>query len=114
MKRKLCGIVILITIVLLGMSAASNARFINQELPRNMALKTLNAQKLLGSASVFGDGIEENTVVDAVAEDDLIIGISSQTEIVDFYITYDITCDGDYDEYSFFSGQGQALPFVEK
>jgi len=60
--------------------------------------ESLNEQKLLGSAYVYGDGIEENTVVDAVAGDDLIIRISSQTEIVDFYITYDITCDGDYDE----------------
>ncbi len=26
------------------------------------------------------------------------IGISSETEIVDFYITYSITCDGEYDD----------------
>ena len=86
---------IVLTLLLLGMGTVSNAEVINQKITRQP--KTANIQILLGSASIFGDGIEENTVVDAIANDDLTVGIPSQTAIVDFYITYDIVCNGDYD-----------------
>jgi hypothetical protein len=95
-NKKFCAVVIVLTLLLLGMGTVSNAEVINQKITRQP--KTANIQILLGSASIFGDGIEENTVVDAIASDDLTISIPSQTEIVDFYITYDIVCNGDYDE----------------
>lgn len=95
-NKKFCAVAIVLTILLLGMGTVSNAEVINQKITRQP--KTARTQILLGSASIFGDGIEENTVVDAIASDDLTISIPSQTEIVDFYITYDIVCNGDYDD----------------
>ena len=95
-NKKFCAVAIVLTLLLLGMGTVSNAEVINQKITRQP--KTARIQILLGSASIFGDGIEENTVVDAIASDDLTISIPSQTEIVEFYITYDIVCNGDYDE----------------
>jgi len=94
-NKKFCAVAIVLTLLLLGMGTVSNAEVINQKITRQP--KTASEQILLGSASIFGDGIEENTVVDAIASDDLTISIASQTEIVDFYITYDIVCNGDND-----------------
>ena len=99
MNRKLCAIAIIVTIVLLGMVAVTNAKPVTQRTVKNIIFNNLNIQIYLGQATIWGNGTsEENTTVDVVAGDDLTIGISSQTEIVDLYITYDITCDGDYDE----------------
>ena len=99
MNRKLCAIAIIVTIVLLGMVTVTNAKPVTQKTVKNILFNNLNKQIYLGQATIWGNGTsEENTTVDVAAGDDLIIGISSQTEIVDFYITYDITCDGDYDE----------------
>lgn len=95
-NKKICAVAIVLTLLLLGMGTVSNAEVINQKITRQS--KTARTQILLGSASIFGDGIEENTVVDAIASDDLTISIPSQTEIVDFYITYDIVCNGDLDD----------------
>lgn len=94
-NKKICAVAIVLTLLLLGMGTVSNAEVINQKITRQP--KTASEQILLGSASIFGDGIEENTVVDATANTDLTISIASQTEIVDFYITYDINCNGDND-----------------
>ena len=94
-NKKICAVAIVLTLLLLGIGTVSNAEVINQKITRQP--KTASEQILLGSASIFGDGIEENTVVDAIASDDLTISIASQTEIVDFYITYDIVCNGDTD-----------------
>jgi hypothetical protein len=94
-NKKICAVAIVLTLVLLGIGTVSNAEVINQKITRQP--KTASEQILLGSASVFGDGTEENTVVDAIASDDLTVSIASQTEIVDFYITYDIEANGDND-----------------
>ena len=99
MNRKLCAVAIIVTIVLLGMVTVTNAKPVTQKTVKNILFNNLNKQICLGQATIWGNGTsEENTTVDVAAGDDLIIGISSQTEIVDFCITYDITCDGDYDE----------------
>ncbi len=95
-NKKICAVAIVLTLLLLGMGTVSNAEVINQKITRQP--KTARTQILLGSASIFGDGIEENTVVDAIASDDLTISIPSQTAIVDFYIEYDIVCNGDLDD----------------
>ena len=101
MNRKLCAIVIIVTIVLLGMVTITNAKPVTQKTVKNMLFNNLNKQIYLGQATIWGNGTsEENTTVDVDAEIDLTIGIDSETEIVDFYITYDITCDADYDNGS--------------
>lgn len=99
MNRKLCAIAIIVTIVLLGMVTITNAKPVTQKTVKNMLFNNLNKQIDLGQATIWGNGTsEENTTVDVDAKIDLTIGIDSETEIVDFYITYSITCDGDHDD----------------
>jgi hypothetical protein len=49
----------------------------------------------LGRASIIGSG--DSSVLEAVAENDILIRINSATR-VDFYIEYNITCEGSTDE----------------
>jgi hypothetical protein len=55
----------------------------------------LNEQIYLGYANISGDG--NSSILDGSAENDLSIGIGSTTEIVDFYIDYDIACEAIFD-----------------
>lgn len=50
----------------------------------------------LGSASIIGNG--NSSTLEAVAENDLLIGLGSESSYVDFYINYDMNCDGITDE----------------
>ena len=50
----------------------------------------------LGSASVIGNG--NSSTLEAVAENDLLIGLGSEGSYVDFYINYDVNCNGTTDE----------------
>jgi len=99
MNRKLCAIVLIITIVLIGLVTVTNAKPVTKKTVKNILFNDLNKQIYLGQATIWGNGTsEENTTVDVDAEIDLSIGIDSETEIVDFYITYSITCNGEYDD----------------
>lgn len=51
-------------------------------------------QIYLGQANLYGDGIENNTIIDLKAEKKIFFGIESKVTTVDFYITYSIECDG--------------------
>ena len=72
-------------------AAISSARLINNQ---KQVLNNENREFYLGRASIFGDGLEENTSIELIAENDLTIGISAQTEIVSFYIDYTMNCTG--------------------
>ena len=61
----------------------------------NNRISNLNEQIYLGYANISGDG--NSSILDGSAENDLNIGIGSTTEIVDFYIDYDITCEALFD-----------------
>jgi len=91
--------VLIITIVLIGLITVTNAKPVTKKTVKNIHFNDLNKQIYLGQATIWGNGTsEENTTVDVDAEIDLSIGIDSETEIVDFYITYSITCTGEYDD----------------
>lgn len=59
-------------------------------------MKTSNREIDLGYASIWGDG--NTSILNAVAENDLRIRTDSTTEIVDFFIDYDMNCEGLVDE----------------
>jgi hypothetical protein len=50
----------------------------------------------LGSASIIGNG--NSSTLEAVAENDLLIGLDSESSYVDFYINYDMNCGETTDE----------------
>ena len=94
-KKKYFIFVVFATFILISFGLSS-ASIIKKEANANFP-KTANKQIYLGQASIYGDGIEENTTINLSAENDLSIGVDSQTEIVDFYITYTMTCNGTTD-----------------
>jgi hypothetical protein len=59
-------------------------------------LKMNNKEFYLGSASISGDG--SSSVLEAIVDNDLLIDIDSKSEFVDFYIDYEMNCDGPLDE----------------
>ena len=58
--------------------------------------KTNNKEIYLGYASIWGNGT--SSVLDASVENNLLIKIDSKSEIVDFYIDYDMNCESLTDE----------------
>ena len=97
MVKKKYYIFVVFAAVILISSGLSSASIIKKVANANFP-KTANKQIYLGQASIYGDGVKENTTINLSAENDLSIGIDSQTEIVDFYITYTMTCNGTTDD----------------
>ena len=85
MKRKVLTIIVVIIFLLVGVCTVSNAKTIG-----NNKSKTLNQDVYLGYANIYGDGIEENTVIEAEAENDLVVKIGTSPDYINFYIEYDI------------------------
>jgi hypothetical protein len=52
-------------------------------------IKNANKQIYLGYANITGNG--NTSILDAVAENNLIVGIENKTSYVDFYINYNMT-----------------------
>lgn len=61
-------------------------------------MKTSNKQINLGYAYIWGDG--NTSILEAVAGNDILIKTDSTTEIVDFFIEYDMDCEGLVDDGS--------------
>ena len=59
------------------------------------SIKTTNKQIYLGYANITGNGTA--SILEAVAENNLIVGIENKTSYVDFYINYNMSCSGDTD-----------------
>ena len=57
--------------------------------------KNINKQIYLGYAKITGNG--NTSILEAVAENDIIVGIENKTSYVDFYINYEMNCNGDTD-----------------
>jgi len=93
MNKKIIAFSIIMMLMIFGITTMSYAKNTNLSFNDNGSYKKLNKEIFLGTASIYGDGIEENTVIELDAEIDLSIGIDSQTEIVDFYVDYTMTCD---------------------
>ena len=58
-------------------------------------IKNTNKQIYLGYANITGNG--NTSILDAVAENNLTVGIENKTSYVDFYINYNMNCNGNTD-----------------
>ena len=87
---------IILILFILSTAAISNALVIKQPQIKNANSDTINRQIYIGYASIIGNG--SSSILEAVAENDLLIGISYNTALVDFYIDYDMNCSGATDE----------------
>ena len=96
MKKKFIAIAMATMMIFLGASAVSGTTSITQNVEKNPVMANLEVP--LGSASIYGDGIQGHTIVDAVASKELTIKISNDPEIVDLKMSYDIQCDGSVDQ----------------
>ena len=97
MKKKIISLSLVVILILIGLPASVNAISIIQVIKQKNFINA-NREIPLGSGIIYGDGIEENTSVDAVARKDISIGINAQQETVDLYIDYSINCSGSVDE----------------
>jgi hypothetical protein len=92
MRRKLTTISIVAILVILSTTTISNAMSVKQQPIKELISETVNHQVYLGSASIIGNG--NSSTLEAVAENDLLIGLDSESSYVDFYINYDMNCGG--------------------
>ena len=95
MNRKSLMISILAILIIIS-TATIPITAIEQKPIIDLRSDTLNRQVYLGFASISGSG--NSSILEADAENDLAIGISSESGYADFYINYDMNCDGITDE----------------
>lgn len=105
MNKKIIAMTIATMLIFLGTAAVSGSKMsITRTIDNNPVLA--DQEISLGSATIYGDGIEGHTNVDAVASKELTIKITSDPETVDLKISYSIQCDGPLD-------QGRVYLFVQ-
>jgi len=92
MRKIVSTFIIVMLLVMSGISFLTQASEEKEKLIFNQ-----NQQIYLGIAHIIGDGIEVNTTVNTATENDIVIKISSETSIVDFYINYSMVCNGKTD-----------------
>ena len=95
MDKKIIAIAIATIMVFLGASVITSAKSISQNKEKTMMG---NQDVILGSASIYGDGVEGNSDVDADATKDITIKIQNDPELVDLIMDYSIQCDGALDQ----------------
>jgi len=96
MKRKFLTIGIAIIIIILLACTLSNATVMKLQSTNFFKNENVNQQINLGSASIIGNG--NSSILEASAKNDLLIGIDAEISKVDFYIDYNMNCDGATDE----------------
>jgi hypothetical protein len=89
---------IIALIIALILISTGSVIITTQGLTLKKQIKTnANKEIYLGFATISGDGTKQNTTVDAIAENDLVIKTESETSLVDFYISYNMECSGSTD-----------------
>ena len=96
MKRKLISIAVVSILLILGAATVSNAKMSIKNVSTNQQVGA-NRVIEIGTANIFGDGIEPNTEVDAVCDLEREIQLDAASEIVDLELEYDIVTEGDTD-----------------
>jgi len=89
MKMNYSLVSVIVLVILL--SAGTSLGDVQPEKTSPSHVETVNRQIYLGYASIYGDG--PTSTLYAKAEN-IRIGVASPSETLDFYIDYDITCDG--------------------
>ena len=95
MFKKLIMVSLFTILIIVSTTNVLYAMSIKQQPIKELITETVNRQVDLGSASIIGDGHSSN--LEAVAKNDLHIGLGSETGYADFYITYDMNCTGNTD-----------------
>ena len=96
MKRKFPTMGVAIITIMLLAGTLSNATVMKLQSTKDFANENDNQQIYLGSASIIGNG--NSSILEASAENDLLIGIDAKSSNVDFYIDYNMNCNGATDE----------------
>ena len=104
MKQKIIAVSMATIMVFLVASALGSATSISKK--NNEGISPASIDVDLGSATIYGDGIEGNSDVDAETEKELTIKISNDPEYLNLKMDYSIQCDGDVD-------QGRIYLFVQ-
>ena len=111
MNKKFIAIAMATILIFLG--ATTTGSSLKMSIKNLVEEKPTFAEEIsLGSATVYGDGIEGHTNVDAITAKDLTIKITSDPETIDFYISYSMQCDGALDQgrvYLFLQLNGESL-----
>ncbi len=97
MKKKIFSITVVMILILLGVTTVSDARMsMSKQYSKIEKTTTQNRVIPLGSATVYGDGIEENTIVEVSIELNE-VKIEPPEEYVDLQMSYSLQCDADKD-----------------
>ena len=95
MKKQIITI-LTITILLLSISSIANANSKNKNFYDINQIQKNNQQIYLGYSSILGNG--SSSTLMAELENDILIKLDSTSDLVDFYIDYDMNCYGLTDE----------------
>ena len=96
MNRKLTTISVVAILILISTTTITNATTMKHRSNNDLSSETISQQVYLGYANITGNG--SNSILEAVAENDIPIRIDAQSGYVDFYINYDMNCSGTTDE----------------
>jgi hypothetical protein len=94
MKKKIFSITVVVILLILGISTVSEARM---SIKNVKTQETLNEPIVVGSATIYGDGIEGNQALTATIDIPSELRVNATGDLVDLKLEYDIDCDGDED-----------------
>jgi len=95
MNKKIIAFTMATILITLGVATGTSVK-INEKPSEGLSFADMTIN--LGSATIFGDGIEENTIVEAVTEKELTIEITSDSVTADLEMTYSMQCTGEVDQ----------------
>jgi len=99
MKRKIIVGIVLLLFLLTGINN-TNAMTVSSENIITKPKVSLNEKIFLGQVKIDGDGTQENSSAEAYAMNDLLIKTKEEVSYLDFYIDFDMLCDGNTDSGS--------------
>ena len=91
MKKQIISI-LLIAIFIISLCSVATAKVINRYSIDNEIIGKTNQQIYLGYSSILGNGNSSTLVADL--ENDILIKLDSSSDVVDFYINYEMSCYG--------------------
>ena len=91
-KYRIVTLIIALFLIMTGTAIITHGTVLKKQVITNA-----NQEVYLGFATMSGDGTEQNTTVDTIAENDLIIRTESETSLIDLFISYTMECTGSTD-----------------
>ena len=90
--KKIFSCLVFVLLMLMGGIVTVDAQILKREIKTNV-----NQQVYIGEAAIIGDGSEENTTVEAVAETNIVIKIDTNPSYIDLIVNYSMVCNGSID-----------------